>query len=529
MVEIIECVPNISEGRRKEVLDAVAEAVRAVPGVQLLDVDPDESHNRAVYTFVGTGPAVAEAAFRLAAKARELIDLNHHKGEHPRMGATDVVPFVPIAGTTMYDCTKLARQVGERIGRELQIPVYLYAEAALKPARRNLPDIRKGEFEGLRDLIGVDPSKDPDFGPNRIHPTAGAVAVGSRPPLIAYNVNLETRDLQIAKDIATKVREKDGGLPAVRALGFELADRGLVQVSMNLIDFHKTDPWDAFRAVEKEAEARGVKVRGSEVVGLVPLDALPYGAVGALRLEGFTADQILEVKVYGTSDREINDKVAEKMSAGIKVKGPAGGASLEPFLSALASGEPTPGGGAAAAAMGAIGASLAAMACRLTEGKGEFDANRPRFQAIEAQAVALQSRLLKAVDEDVAAYNAVLEALRRPKNDDIEKAARSAALQSAFKWATNVPLTVAEACADTLELLAELAAVGLKSAISDVGVGARAARAGFDGASFNVLINLGSIKDSDFVVNARARLDAAARRALAASSDADAKVQAGLQ
>ena len=525
MAQIIECVPNISEGRRKDVLDAVADAVRAVSGVKLLDVDADESHNRAVYTFVGPADAVAEAAFALAKKAGELIDLNHHKGEHPRMGATDVVPFVPVSGATMSDCVALARRVGERIGRELQVPVFLYAEAASRSDRRNLPDVRKGEFEGLREQIGKDQAKEPDFGPHRIHPTAGATAVGARPFLIAYNVNLVSRDLFAAKEIATKVREKDGGLPAVRALGFELADRELVQVSMNLVDFRKTPPSVAFEVVAREAAARGIPVHGSEVVGLVPLDALPHDAVRALRLEGFTADQILEVKVYGGSDAAISARVASVLGEAAM----AGASSLEPFLRALASGEPTPGGGAASAAMGAVGASLAAMACRLTEGKSEFDAHRARIKHLETESLRLQAALLKAVDEDSASYNAVIEALRLPKSDDKAKAARSAALQSAFKWATNVPLSVADLAAQTLEALAEIAPIGMQSAISDVGVGAKAARAAFDGASYNVLINLGSIKDTDFVVNASSRLNASRQRAERASAAVDEKVRAALR
>lgn len=310
MAEIVECVPNVSEGRRRPTLDALSAIVSSVTGVKLLDVDPDESHNRAVFTFVGPATAVAEAAFALAKKACELIDLNHHEGEHPRMGATDVIPFVPVLGVTMQDCVALAMAVGERIGRELGIPVFLYGEAASRPERRSLPNVRKGEFEGLREEIGKNPAKDPDFGPRRIHPTAGATAVGARPFLIAYNVNLKTTDLAVAKEIASRVREKDGGLPAVRALGFELADRSLVQVSMNLVDFAKTPPATAFAAVAREAAARGVEVAGSEVVGLVPLDALPPNAVGALKLENFSADQILETQVFGTSDAALSRRVA---------------------------------------------------------------------------------------------------------------------------------------------------------------------------------------------------------------------------
>lgn len=524
MPEIIECVPNVSEGRRKDVLDALAGAVEGVAGVTLLNVDPDASHNRAVFTFVGTGDAVSEAAFRLTRKASELIDLNHHKGEHPRMGATDVIPFVPIQGATMAHCVALARGLGERIGRELSIPIFLYSEAATRPERRNLPDVRKGEFEGLRDAMGKDPAKDPDFGPRRIHPTAGAIAVGARPFLIAFNVNLKSRDLALAKAIASKVREKDGGLPAVRALGFELADRGLVQVSMNLVDFAKTPPSVAYAAVAREAAARGAEVHGSQVVGLVPLAALSPGAVRALKLENFTADQVLEVKVFGTSDAGLNSRVAALM--GDSTGG--AGKSLEPFLEALASGEPTPGGGAAAAAMGALGASLALMCCRLPVDKPEFLERRAMFEEVARVADRLQKRFIEAVDEDVSAYNAVVAALKMPKGTPEEKAIRSAALQKAFKWATNVPLQVAEMAADTLDLLEPLSRNGLPGAISDVGVGARAAHAAFDGASYNVRINLASIKDLDFASQARARLEAARTRTEKLAGAIDFKVRAAL-
>lgn len=528
MPEIIECVPNVSEGRRADVIKALSAAIEAVPGVKLLDADPDESHNRTVFTFVGTGAAVSEAAFQLAKKAADLVDLNHHKGEHPRMGATDVIPFVPVAGATMEDCVRLARRLGERLGVELRIPVFLYSEAATRPERRNLPDVRKGEFEGLREAIGNDPAKDPDYGPKKIHPTAGASAVGARPFLIAYNVNLETRDLQVAKEIASKVREKDGGLPAVRALGFELADRGLVQVSMNLVDFSKTAPAKAFDAVWKEAAQRGVPVHASEIVGLVPLDALPDHAQETLRLEGFSADQILEVKVFGRDDPSIAGRLARVMGT----KEPVAAATkhtVSGFLAALASGEPTPGGGAASALMGALGASLALMACRLTDGKPEFEASRRRLREIESNAMQLEQSLEAAVDEDIRAYNAVLEALRRPKGTPEEKQARSEALQSSFKWATRVPLAVCEASAEVAQMLAEVAHIGLKSAISDAGTGGKAAKAAFDGASFNVLVNLGAIKDEAFVKESRLRLEAARVRAEKAAARLDEVVGAELK
>ena len=291
---IVECVPNFSEGRRREVVNAIADAARGVEGVTVLDVELDPNHNRSVLTFVGPPEATAEAAFRTAQKALELIDMNVHRGEHPRIGALDVLPFIPISGVTMTDCVRLARQTGKRIADELGIPVYLYEAAATRPERKALPDLRKGEYEGLREEIRTNPDRAPDFGRPELHPTAGACVVGARPPLIAYNVNLGTKDVKVAKRIARLVREKDGGLPAVRALGFELRDRGLVQVSMNLIDYTRTPPVAAFDTVSAHAQRMGVPVVASEIVGLVPQAALPPDPAGRLRLENFDPKQILE-------------------------------------------------------------------------------------------------------------------------------------------------------------------------------------------------------------------------------------------
>lgn len=529
MTEIVECVPNVSEGRRKDVIDALAATISAVEGVKLLDVDPDESHNRTVFTFVGGGAAVSEAAFQLAKKAAELIDLNSHTGEHPRMGAADVIPFVPVQGVTMGDCVELARKLGERIGVELRIPVFLYGEAATRDDRRNLPDVRRGQFEGLRDLIGKDPEKDPDSGPRKIHPTAGATAVGARPFLIAYNVNLSSKDLAAAKEIAAKVRERDGGLPGVRALGFELADRGLVQVSMNLVDFSKTPPEKAFEAVAEEARARKLKVHSSEVVGLVPLSALPANAEEALQLEGFSIEQVLEVKVFGKDDPDVAKRLARLKGSKAGGHQPAVQQPVGGFLAALATGDPTPGGGAASALVGAVGASLLIMVSRLSGPKASSDAGRARLKELEGQALGLARTFEDAVDEDTAAYNAVVEALKRPKGTAEEKQARSEALQKAFRWATDVPLAVCEAGAAGVEVAEELARVGLQSAVSDAGVAGTACQAALDGAGMNVLINVPSIKDEAFVKEARARLEAARSKAGKARAALDKHLAAALK
>ncbi len=298
MAEIVECVPNFSEGRRKEVVDAIAQAIASVPGVRALDRQMDADHNRSVITFVGDRTAVAQAAFRGAQKAVELIDMSMHHGEHPRVGALDVLPFVPIAGVTMDDCVALARSVGKRIADELQVPVYLYEAAATRLDRRALPDVRRGEYEGLKTEIETNPDRTPDFGPRRLHPTAGACIVGARPVLIAWNVNLRTADIRVAKRIAKAIRESDGGLPAVRAKGFELADRGLVQVSMNMVDYRKTSLVQAYEAIRSLAAKEGVEIAESEIVGLVPLDALIDGATQYFKLARFHREQILETRLW---------------------------------------------------------------------------------------------------------------------------------------------------------------------------------------------------------------------------------------
>ena len=291
---ILECVPNFSEGRRRDVADAIAAPSKSVPGARYLDLELDPDHNRSVLTFLGTPDAVAEAAFACAKVAVERIDLTRHEGRHPRMGAVDVIPFIPIRDVTMDDAVRTARKVGERIGAELKVPVFLYESAATRPDRRNLADIRKPQFEGLRDLIGKDPDRTPDFGPTAIHPTAGCVAVGARRPLIAYNVDLESPDEKLAKRIAKKIRERDGGLPGIKALGLFIAERGCAQVSINVCDFTRTSLETVYAAVERDAEAAGVKVRSSEIIGLTPQAALPPGAVVRLKMNGFRDEQVIE-------------------------------------------------------------------------------------------------------------------------------------------------------------------------------------------------------------------------------------------
>ena len=302
MRTIVECIPNFSEGRNPEVIDQIVAVIKSTPETVLLDRESDPNHNRSVVTFVATRENVVDAAIAAAKKAAELIDLNRHAGEHPRMGATDVIPFVPISGVTMDDCVMLARECGERMWRELNIPVYLYEKAATRPERENLATVRKGQFEGIRDEIATSESRAPDFGERRVHPTAGITAVGARPPLIAYNVNLATTDVEIANKIARAVRHQSGGLRYVKALGFELKDRGIVQVSMNMVNYEGTPLFRAFEMIKREAERYGVAVVGSEIVGLVPQRALNAVADYYLQLEKFTEDQILEHRLVAATE-----------------------------------------------------------------------------------------------------------------------------------------------------------------------------------------------------------------------------------
>ncbi len=298
MAEVVECVPNFSEGRRRDVVEKIVSAIGSVPGVRVLDQEMDTDHNRSVITFIGDRPSVAEAAFQGAKAAVALIDMNRHHGAHPRVGALDVLPFIPIQGVAMEDCVALAWAVGKRIADELQVPVYLYEAAATRPDRKALPDVRRGEYEGLKVEIETNPDRKPDFGPSRFHPTAGACIVGARPVLIAWNVNLKTKDIGIAKRIAKAIRESDGGLPAVRAKGFELPDRGLVQVSMNMLDYRKTSLVEAFETIHSLAAKEGVEIAESEIIGLVPLDALLEGATQYFKLARFHREQILETRLW---------------------------------------------------------------------------------------------------------------------------------------------------------------------------------------------------------------------------------------
>jgi glutamate formiminotransferase/formiminotetrahydrofolate cyclodeaminase len=472
-MKLIECVPNFSEGRRQEVVDAIRDAISAVAGAHVLDTSADPSHNRCVITFVAPIEHVVDAAFAGISKARDLIDLTSHAGEHPRMGATDVVPFIPLEGATMEDCIALARQLGERVGKELEIPAFLYERAATRPDRENLADVRRGEFEGIRADIGTTPQRTPDFGPHKVHPTAGAIAIGARPFLVAYNVYLgPASNLGIAKEVAKSVRGSVGGLRYVKGLGFEVD--GQAQVSMNLVDTEKTPLHQAYDMVKMEAEARGVTPTWSEIVGLVPERALFDAAARHIRLRNFNADMVLERKVRSAIE---------------------GGESLSGFVSSVASAQPTPGGGSVAAHAGALGAALAQMVAGLTIGKKKYAAVDSEMREIAIRAAALGNTLSVLVARDASAYAIVSAAYKLPGETDEEKAVKTKTIDDALIHAAEVPLETARACAEVADIAVIVAEKGNTNAASDAGVAALMAEAGCVGAAYNVRINVSAMTD----------------------------------
>ena len=487
LVKIVECVPNFSEGRRKEVVGAIRDAAQGVPGVTLLDCESDQNHNRMVLTFVGSPEAVKAAALASSTKAIELIDLRNHRGEHPRMGAVDVVPFVPLKDVTMQECVDIADSFAKEFASKFDVPVFLYESSARREERRNLAKVREGEFEGLRDLIGKDPSKEPDYGPNRIHPSAGATAIGARPILIAYNVDLGTQDLSAAKKIARQVRERDGGLPRVKALGFDLKDRNMVQVSMNLTDYNLTSVHTAFETVSRLALESGIKVAESEIVGLVPLEALVLAFRHYLKMPNFRTDQVIESKLF--------EVVAETST----IKGGADflGLPLSDFVGTVSSENPVPGGGSVSAYAGALAAALVAMVCRLTLEKRGYEQVQRRIEEILALSLGYQSKLLNLVNRDAEAYTLVSSAMRLPRTSDAEKEERKKRLQEALKEATEVPSITLEHSSKVFDLAKEVVSIGNKNARSDAETALELSRAAVRGAWSNIKLNLESMKDTD--------------------------------
>lgn len=475
MTTLIECIPNFSEARRPEVIDQIVAAIQSVSEVKLLDRSSDLDHNRTVLTFAGSAAGVEEAAFRAIQAAAELIDLDAHTGEHPRIGATDVVPFVPLQGASMEDCIAIARRLGERVGSELQIPVYLYEAAATRPERANLENVRRGQYEGLRAEIEANLERAPDYGPSKL-PKAGATVIGARNPLIAFNVYLTTDDASIAKKIAKSVRQSSGGLRYVKGLGL-LVD-GRAQVSMNLTNFHETPIARVVEFIRREAERYGVGIHHSELVGLIPQEALVDAAVWYTQLDQFDKEQILESRLFSSSSAATPTQ-PEPVS----------------FIDQLAASTPTPGGGSAGAYAGAMGAALVAMVAGVTMGKKKYADVEAEMQAIRVVAENLRKELTQAVDDDAAAFEILMAKFKLPKESDEDKATREAAITQATLNAAHVPLHVAEHAVKVMELALKCANHGLQSAISDAMSGFAMARASLTAAGYNVRINIKSLGD----------------------------------
>jgi len=576
MERIVECVPNFSEGRNPSVIKEITDAIEAAAEVRLLDVDPGEKTNRTVVTFIGSPEAVEEAAFQGVRRAAKVIDMAKHRGEHPRMGATDVLPFVPVAGLSMEDCVEMARRVGKRIGEELGIPVYLYEEAASRPERRNLARVRAGEYEGLQEKF-QDPEWAPDFGPAAFNARSGATAVGAREFLIAYNINLNSTDRRYANEIAYVLRERgrwkrrgntepfyykgevvdfpgDGTYPCgpcdfvgssfeeledhyakehggdlrarfedleidpdnprghvftdglfknVKAIGWVIDEYERAQISMNLTDFRTSSPHEVLEAAREEARKRGVGITGSEIVGLVPYEAIReagrFYRRRMMKSTGIPVPDLVETAIQSMGLRDVAPfEPEEKILALPKVVAPLVRKSTFDFVDEVSRDTPAPGGGSVAALAGALGAALGGMVANLSIGKGEYDDRYDELCTLAERAQELKDALVRAVDEDTQAFDAVIAGMRMPQDTEEEKAARAEAIQEGYKAATRVPLATVELCRDALEVCLHMVRMAPKDMMSDVGMGALAARAGLVGAGYNVRINLKSISDEAF-------------------------------
>jgi glutamate formiminotransferase/formiminotetrahydrofolate cyclodeaminase len=539
-MRLVECVPNFSEGSDRAILDAISAAIAAVEGMRLLDVDPGAATNRTVFTFVGPPDAAQEAAFQAIRVAAERIDMRSHRGEHARLGATDVCPFVPLQGTSMEDCVALARALGERVGVELEIPVYLYEEAATRPERRNLATIRAGEYEGLEAKLR-DPAWKPDFGPRRFNARAGASVIGAREFLVAYNINLNTRDKKLATDIALDLREAgrnqrgpdgkfvrdENGIPIkrpgrfqhVKAVGWYIEEYARAQISINFTNIRITPVHEVFDAACEEATKRGLRVTGSELVGLVPRDAMLAAGRHYLRKQrrssGVPESELIHIAVRSLGLDELAPFDAEEKIIEDRVRDAAAwrlrDLRLRRFVDELSTDSATPGGGSVAALCGALGAALTAMVANLTHNPRKTELPLDELQSIAEEAQSLQTQLAAAVDADTAAFDAVLAAMRMARKSDEEIAARTAAMRAATRHATRVPLGVVERATRVAQLARQVAEIGNPASLSDAGVAALCAATAAEGAYYNVLINLAGLddpEDADFVRTTR---DAAQR------------------
>lgn len=525
-MKIVECVPNFSEGRDREKIQAIVREIESVPEVRLLDVDPGQATNRTVVTFIGTPEAVEEAAFRAIRKAAELIDMRQHKGAHPRLGATDVCPFVPVSGVTMEDCVRLAHELGKRVAEELGIPVYLYEEAATRPERKNLANIRAGEYEGLEEKL-KDPNWKPDYGEPVFNPRSGATVIGAREFLIAYNINLNTRDKKIAQEIASYLREsgrpkKDkngnivydkngqkimlpGKFKAVKAVGWYIDEYGIAQISINFTNYKITPPHVVFDEACRLAEKFGVRVTGSELVGLIPKEALLMAGRYYLEKQGKSAGvpekELIRIAVrslglgdivpFDPQKKIIEYQIPPDPKSLIRMK-------VEEFMDELSMDSPAPGGGSVAALCGSLSAALSSMVANLTVGKKGYEEVFPRMKELAVRAQKLKDELLQAVDLDTKAFNRVMDAFRLPKATEEQIKEREQAIELANKEATLVPLSVLEKSLELADLAYEVAVHGNKNSLSDAGVAGLTARTCGLGAFYNVKINLPNIKDESF-------------------------------
>ena len=548
MKRIIECVPNYSEGRDKTIIDAIVASISTVDGIKVLDVDPGEATNRTVVTFVGEPEPVCEAAFRGAAKAKELIDMTKHHGAHPRSGATDVLPLIPVSGITLEECAELARSLAKRLYEELGIPCYCYEAAAFKPERKNLAVCREGEYEALQEKMADDLRK-PDFGGawNDVAEKAGATNVGARNFLVAVNFNLNTTSTRRAMAVAFDVREKGrknpsdegwipGTLKGTKAIGWYIDEYGIAQVSMNITDIDVTPLHVAFEEVSRCAAARGLRVTGAEIVGLVPrrvlLDAGKFYLEKQQRSLGISEEEIVKIAVKSMSLDDLKpfnpaDKVIEYLIAD-KKKGLAQ-MTLEGFTRETASESAAPGGGSVSAAMGAFGAALATMVANLSSHKRGWDARWKEFSDVAEEGQALLDRLLGLIDEDTAAFNRIMDCFSMPKGSEEEKAARSKAIEEATLYAAKVPLETMETALKALPLALEMAQKGNPASASDAGVAALAAVAGIRGARLNVRINAAGLTDKAPAQPLLERADAIAAQAAALEAKVLETVESNLE
>lgn len=498
MQTIIECVPNFSEGRDLQKITAIIQALLNGRDVYLLDQEMDPDHNRCVITLVGTRESIGEAALRGIARAAELIDLNHHQGAHPRLGATDVVPFIPIKGVVLQDCVRIAEFVAEEAWRRYRIPTYLYEAAARRPERRNLENIRRGQFEGVRKEVRSNPDRLPDFGEAALHETAGATVVGARKFLIAYNINLKSPDVTLAKAIAKKIRTSSGGFPCVKAMGVELRDRNQAQVSVNLTDFEITPIDVVYDTVTIEAAAAGVEVDGSEIIGLIPQDALTSAAVHRLRINNFHSGLIFEQKLEKILESHAGrERGNDSTPLGRMVQG---------FVAEVAASTATPGGGSVSALAGSLAASLGEMVCSLSLKRRSYEAHFPTLEAVQARLQNLRNHLMENIDRDAQSFTAVMAAFKMPKNDPAQQGARTVAIEEASKGAAEIPLQTAQMAVEVGRLLATLPGITIPQASSDLRVAERMVEAAVRGAIENVRVNLTSVSDVTWLDQIEARL-----------------------